>query len=162
MSSSHSYYVGPYVETRCPMVQAERSDTTCSNRRCDVHKAHRHLSTKFCPECGAMRATVTYQEPEEAVDANDLVQQIDEALHDQRISDGVRAWIPNVGRPDEPREFHVDPEGETGAVPLDAEGLPDAERDWLRVAFAPEIAALADAYGAGNVSVRWGLVWMWS
>lgn len=75
-----------------------------------------------------------------------------------------KVWTPNVRR-NPPREFDAedmlieDEHTNAGCVPL--EGLAVAEKAWLSSAFEQEIATLAKHYGAGNVTVKWGLVWSW-
>lgn len=163
MSSRRSYYLGPYVETRCPMVSSARTAQGCTNTACEVHTQNLELAGLFCSNCGERRGPVTYHEQEPAVDAAEVYKILGEAMTDWRTdTDGVSAWTPNLTDRGEPRRFEVEPQGETGATPLDAEDLPDRERDWLRSAFAAELGVLTKAYGTENVRVRWGLVWMWT
>jgi hypothetical protein len=158
MSSKHHYYVGPYVETRCARVQEPRTRRTCTNALCAVSKGSHHGN--FCAVCGAPVGDVAYSVEVDAVSAPDLCQQIREALMNKDVADGVHAWLPNAGR-SQPRRFRLGGEdGQAGATPI----LPTQhfrEREWLGGAFSAEIEAMRVAYGAENVTIRWGIVWMW-
>lgn len=160
---SRSYYLGPYVETRSPMGPETVAMTSCTNTSCEVNRKRMPRERGFCNRCGSPVDMIRYERQAETVDADEVRSLLGEALMDWGAgTEGRRVWTPNLTDRGEPRRFEVEPEGETGAAPLDAEDLPDRERDWLRAAFAAELGVLTKAYGAENVQVRWGLVWMWT
>lgn len=157
MSMRYSYYVGPYIETVIEMVEVSRTRRACTKERC----SQRDLFSAFCPLCGSAVVDVPYTAREPKVSAWRLSESLGDALWP--CASG-KVWTPNVRR-NPPREFDAedmlieDEHTNAGCVPL--EGLAVAEKAWLSSAFEQEIATLAKHYGAGNVTVKWGLVWSW-
>ena len=67
---------------------------------------------------------------------------------------GVHVFVPDARR-DPPREFRIDPRTDVVLIDIaDVDVL--AETAWLERKFPRELVALREAYGASNVSVRWG------
>jgi hypothetical protein len=82
---------------------------------------------------------------------------IDESLRRTSFNGPHYYLIPNVSRIGEPPDRSMRDDG----APIDMQNTNiEAECEWLRDAFAVEIAALEKAYG--KAEIRWGLCQWWA
>lgn len=61
MGVSTYTYVGPYIEAVSATLIEECTVRTCSNVNCRVHNKKKNCDGKFCSECGAPVAPLTYK-----------------------------------------------------------------------------------------------------
>lgn len=162
MSVDYGVYCGPHIRCRVEMVSVK--ETGCVRRGCAAR--HARAWGKFCSHCGDPVVEFDVRGAAERVDAYELASRMREALASfgagelQVGGKGLRIFVPNARRAGDRPDFGFDPvHGGVNRVFVAGDVAGDAEREvaWFKTAFAEEIAAVREAYGAGNVVVAWGI-----
>lgn len=151
-------YLGPYAELTLTM-NTVRRDTCPKPAECP-----NPTDAPFCPTCGMVvsKRFVEFQSADPPL-PDFLWKELHEALF---CADGMAGperldaqhviyrIIGNVTRDGQPREFHLDQNGDFW---LDMSTLdPRVEMAWFKRAFAPELHHLQETYGGFHI--RWGLL----
>lgn len=150
-------YLGPYAEFKLSL-KSERVDT-CRRKDCPNPEGG-----QFCATCGMelKRRFHEYQATDPPF-GTVMVDELKEALH---CADGmggpqtvggntvIYRLVPNVTRPGEPREFHLDTDEDLWMDITSLDG--NAEIEWFKEAFAPEWVVLAKSYG--TFTFKWGFM----
>lgn len=150
-------YLGPYAEFKLPL-KSERVDT-CRREDCPNPQ-----KGEFCAACGMelKRRFHEYQDTDPSFRSVTL-DHLNQALH---TADGMAGpetigsttvlyrLVPNVTRPRQPREFHLDTDQDLWMDITSLDG--NAEIDWFKEAFAAEWEQLARFYG--DFTFKWGFL----
>jgi hypothetical protein len=160
---STTVYLGPYFRCRTRETQKKHEVWACSNPECSK-SGNPATRPNFCWACGSAMGMATRTSPALAPQIGAVQVALYDALtpvdDDGYIDSGKlpkhHRWIPNRRREGHPREFSYDDPVEVQA----GESDPVAEVEWLRSAYADELAVLQAQYGVEYVTATWGLlVW---
>lgn len=159
MSIDYSTYVGPYA--RCAAAQEPKTQLriACLNPQCASHAQGQR--TKFCSLCGSPVGTVPHTVLDDAVSEWDVRESIDERLctpggdayYEWKRTEHAHLWKPNIGkigrRLDGREAFNLDEI---------ATEQPAREIAQFQEFFAADLETLRAAYGAGAVTLHWGVI----
>jgi hypothetical protein len=151
-------YLGPYAELPVKL-KSVRVDQCPDKANCP-----NPTSGPFCAQCGIQVSKRFHQYQSADPPVPDFCfRKLGESLHladgmsgPERIGDDqvVYRFIGNEPRPKQPREFHVDAQGDVW-MDLSVISVQD-ELDWFKRAYAKEWLELQGTYG--NLIFRWGFL----
>lgn len=162
MSTTYRTYIGPYVRCAVGTVEITRQRRACTNVACPNHTQER-IKDAFCSLCGSSIGDVSYTEIEDTINDWDIIEEIGEELtpafgdaYQEWVGEHhAHIWVANVATPG--RDYHLDERVDFALVEI----MPDMIREEMaqfEAQFAPALAVFRSRYGAGAVTLCWGIV----
>lgn len=160
-------YLGPFARCKAERETVHEQHFGCLNQGCakfhggPAVRGPRHTEDEFCPRCGQPLGTYAVLRQQDQVRGWELAEALGGGLcyedgggFPDGVARGYHLYYPNEDRGC-PRQCWLYPRDDTAFWDLTG----DTQRQevlWFEGAFAGELAALRDRYGAGEVAVRWG------
>lgn len=160
MSYDYRTYVGPYIQCFVEAKVVTNTRRACMNISCANYGGELSGGWVFCALCGSQIVDVEYKTTEDAVDAWDVGELLNERLvtpgGDQYLNwvkkEHTHIWLPNIG--DFKREYWLDNTA-FALQPITAAGVAQEVYEFEQM-FAADIEMLKQTYG--NAQVRWGII----
>lgn len=147
-------HVGVFVECLNPLRETPHTVDGCVNANCTNY--HNEIRAPYCGECGSPFGQFAVIQREPSVEWYVVSVNIDEALFPAILSNkgGYDIWLPNKSV-DGGAGIDTEETGEVVDIPAEtrAAHIANFERG-----LSAGLAGLREAYGAENVTVRWGVV----
>lgn len=161
------YYIGPYLacglKNNKKIPYKRKIESSCFNANCK--KYHRHISSKFCPECGS-EATNGYKEIfVDSIEMYEIQDQIKENLANflsfgsqcecsYAKENKLHIWIANLNI-DKVNAFYSLGDGDKYVPVINGE-LIEKHKKVFEESFKKEIAVIKKHYGDDQVKIEWG------
>jgi hypothetical protein len=162
MGIDYATYLGPYIVCKTEIEDAKATMKSCTNVKCKTYKQERWGAKKFCDECGQKIGEIEISVKQNKVDTNVLSDELNEAMtvpsgdsfHDLTRDNKIDIWYGNrqdgIGISFDPKDEVMYEEFESNTIKVQID-------DFVKE-YAKELEIIKNAYGAENVSVKWGLI----
>lgn len=165
MSAERTGYIGPIVVCQNGKIVEDRVVRACPNKEClEFGQTNRFIpSLLFCPQCGTKIEDVTVPRPARKINADNLAAEIGYALaylpvdkwsFPNNIGD-VDVWVNNRGSMSVSLRFEPCNDSIMFVPEL---GRTEREVAEFEEKCAEPLAALREAYGPENVTIKWGFL----